>query len=195
MTKSTTGFEQQWAIVSGAATAAGAVLAILVFPEAGFARNPTGMFGWHLVGFASLVGGSLAIGQWFVLRRIPAVRTAGRPVVTALWIPLTTIGIIATVLPLWSVDAMVLTIVPLAVVVPVMPGIVFLGAAQWSILYLLTGANSNWILATIAGATLGTIVGLVTAVVLPLPVEPIWAGVTGLGLGVLQGMQLPQKAL
>ncbi len=152
------------------------------------------MFGWNLVGFASLVGASLAVGQWLVLRRIPAAHAARRPGVAALWVPATTIGIMAMVLPLWYIDAVVLTFVPFAVVVPMTPGMVFLGAVQWSILFLLTGANANWILVTIVGATLGAIVGLVLGMVFPLPIEPVWAGITGLGLGVLQGMQLPKPA-
>lgn len=186
-----TAINQHWPLVSGGAAAIGALIADFVFPEAGFAQNPTALFGWHLVGFASIVGISLAVGQWLILQKTYGKNGFASAIKIAFWLPVTTTGIVAMVFPLWYLDAVVLSFMPIVVVVPMMPGIVLLGVAQWVVLYSLIQAKNTWILMTIAGATLGAVVGLILALFLPLPVEATWAGVTGLGIGVFQGTLLP----
>lgn len=137
----------------------GVALAMLVFPDAMAGRNPTGQFGWHLVGFSSVVSLPIAAVQSFLLAftDLLAVRPRGRLFV--MWFIATSIGVMLVPLPLWWVDVEVLIMLPHLFVVYIAGGILFLALLQYLVLRLLACGTAYWILATTLGAVLGGIVG------------------------------------
>lgn len=180
-----------WIGGTGIGALAGARLALALFPSAAFARNPTGQFGWNLVGFALAVGIPLATAQWLVLRHVLRYREAASSSFLVLWIPATSVGIALMILPLWWWEAQAFFFLPWLVAFPMLPGMVFLGLAQWFLLYRIISGRFTWALLTILGAGIGSILGLVAAFFLqPIPLELTWACVTGAGIGVLQGIGL-----
>jgi hypothetical protein len=182
-----------WLWIGGSAIGAlvGAWLALTLFPSAAFARNPTGQFGWNLVGFALSIGIPLAISQWLALRCILRYREAAHSLFLVLWIPATSIGIALMILPLWWWNAEQFALMPWLVAFPMLPGMISLGLAQWLLLYRLISGRFIWALLTIMGAAIGSILGLVAAFFLqPISLELTWAFMTGAGIGVLQSIGL-----
>ncbi|MDA9982817.1 hypothetical protein N9H39_08810 [Gammaproteobacteria bacterium] len=165
----------------------GVVFALYQFPDAAFARNPVGQFGWHLVGFASAIGIPLAVSQWVILSYIPKYRKSANVSYLILWIPITSIGIILTILPLWFWDASAFAAMPLLVMAPILPGAIFLGFGQWFVLHQVIMAKITWVARTIIGIAIGATVGLLAAFITPFPMELTWAFVTGVGIGIFQG--------
>jgi len=100
------------------------------FPGAAFGASPTGQFGWHLVGFASLIGAALGLSQWVVLRHLLKPANATDRLLLHLWIPATSLGIVAMLMPLWWLDAEVFILLPWMSAGPMIPGIVLLGILQ-----------------------------------------------------------------
>jgi hypothetical protein len=179
-----------WTIGSALGTLIGAVLALILFPSAAFARNPTGQFGWNLVGFALAIGIPMGLSQWWVLRHILKSRSAKKGLFLHLWIPVTSVGIAVMILPLWWYDAEAFLFMPWLVAYPMFPGMILLGVTQWFLLYQLISARFTWALLTIMGAAIGSILGLVIAFFLPLPLELTWSFVTGGSIGLLQAIGL-----
>jgi hypothetical protein len=176
-----------WIGGSGIGALVGAVFVLTLYPSAAFGRNPTGQFGWHLVGFALVIGIPFAISQWLILRYVLRYRKGVNIPFLVLWIPVTSIGITFMILPLWWWDAEVFFFAPWYVVVPTLPGMIFLGLGQWFVLYRAITARFIWVLFTIMGAVTGAVLGLVAAFILsPLPLEVTWAFVVGASIGVLQ---------
>jgi hypothetical protein len=177
-----------WTLASAAGTGVGAYLAMRYFPEAGFAKHPTGQYGPYLYGFAVSVALPLALAQFVLLASFLGSYTPGRLVLLLLWIPATAVGVMAMILPLWSWDAFVFAIMPLAVAVVMLPGAVLMGLAQNVILYALFGTRIYWAALTVVGAVIGSVAGLVLAFMLqPMPLEVVWGIVTGAGIGATQG--------
>ncbi len=171
---------RRWAWAGGLGALFGAGAAVLIFPGAGMMKNPTGEFGWHLVGFALLVGLGFALGQWVVLRRLAARYLGATPVVLALWIPASALSVVAMLLPLWWVPGGLLFLVPFLLIPRMLPGILALAVLQWLILRRLTPAGAKWVSATILGAGLGAIAGLYWSVpLILLGVTPSFAPVVG----------------
>lgn len=180
-----------WIGLSALGAWAGAQLAVILFPDAGLGRNPTGHFAGHLIGFALAIGIPLALCQWLVLRFVAAYP---RPVSKALlltWIPITAAGVLAILLPLWWMDAEFLVLVPLGVWIPMLPGLTVLGIAQSLPLYQIAGISSKWAGPTVVGGALGAVVGLIAALMLPVAAfEPIWASCVAAGMAACQAHRL-----
>ena len=90
-----------WIGISGLGALVGATIAVALFPGAAFGENPTGEFGWHLVGFGLSIGLSFALAQWLVLRGALADKLAIGALLTAQWLVFSSVGIVALLLPLW----------------------------------------------------------------------------------------------
>lgn len=175
-----------WFWIGGSAVGAlvGAGLALILFPI-------VGLGGRNLVGFALAIGIAFGISQWLVLRYVPRYREEANTSWLVLWIPVTSIGVAAMILPLWWWPAEQSFWQPWLVVLPMLPGMIFLGLVQWFLLYRVISASFIWVVLTIVGAAVGSILGLVAASFpLPFPGEATWAFVTGAGIGVLQGIAL-----
>lgn len=180
-----------WITGSGVASLIGSIFAVITFPDAKFGINPTGQFGWHLVGFAFSIGLPLSIVQWCVLRQVPVDRDSIDTLLLYLWIPITSIAVTGMILPLWWVDAEVLFIVPWTVVYPMIPGMVALGFFQWGILHQVFGARFRWVPLTIMGAAIGAMVGLIAAFIFhPIPLECTWATLAGISIASVQAATL-----
>ena len=109
----------------------------------------------------------------------------------ALWIPVTVVGVMAMVLPLWAYDAKFFMLIPLAVVVPVLPGAVLTGLLQWAVMAAMARPSYLWAVLTVTGVVLGTGVGLFFAFSMPgWPMEIVWGTFTGAGIGLVQGQAL-----
>lgn len=179
-----------WIGASGAGALVGAAIALFLFPIAAFATNPTGKFGWHLVGFAFSLGIPFALAQYAVLRIAVPDRPQIQASVLALWIPVTSIGLAAMIFPFWWWDAMLFIYMPFMVAVPILPGSFLLAFGQWSILNHQGLAGLSWLALTLLGAVLGVFIGFLVAFEFALPVELPWALVTGLFIGSLQAIGL-----
>ncbi len=156
-------------------------------------RSRVGQFSWHLVGLALAVGLPLAVFQCLILLYVPRYREALNTLVLALWIPVTSIGIAVMILPIRWVDAMGSFMAPWLIVMPMLPGMIFLGLGQWIILYQVIAAQGTWILRTITGVIIGSLVGFVAGLFmleLEWAFESMWAFMIGAGIGVLQGNAL-----
>lgn len=186
----TSGAPWLWIFGSGIGAMVGAILALILLPSAGFAVNPTGQFGWNLVGFAFVIGISFAISQWLILTYVPQYRKAVKTPFLGMLIPVSSIGITLMILPLWWWDATAFMNAPWYVVIPMLPGMIFLGLGQWLVIYGVNVARAIWALFTIIGAMTGAVIGLVMAFFLPIPLEATWAFVTAAGIGAFQGFVL-----
>jgi hypothetical protein len=163
----------QWPLASGFGLMAGAGAAVVFFPGAAFGQNPTGDFGWHLVGFAILVGVFFALGQWSILRRLSDRYLETNPFILGLWIPASTVAIMAMLLPLWWVTGGFLFWAPWLLVERMLPGILVLAILQWLILWRMTAIGPKWIVVTILGSSLGAILGLFWPIILlPISISP-----------------------
>lgn len=179
-----------WTCVSGLGALIGTSIGMRVFPGAAFAANPTGEFGWHLVGFALSVGIFFAILQWIILRLSIESQGTTKESWTDLWLPVSTLGIAATMLPLWWIPADVLLVQPFIVVISMLPGGFALGLGQRFILSRFTKVKFGWLVPTSLGVALGGFVGLIIAVWTPFPVEHTWALLFGVSVGTFQSRSL-----
>lgn len=187
MVGSIAGVRWLWAVGSGLALMLGGVVAVTVYPQAGFARNPTGTFGWHLVGFAAIVAATLALAQWLLVTALLRRRCAA----LVAWIPLTMGGVIALMLPLWWYDASLFMFMPWAVLLATLPGFALLAVLQNLVLRAAVGAGWRWSLFTLLGGVIGSVAGLLGALMLqPAPIEATWALFMGMSIGYFQGVVL-----
>ena len=179
-----------WVIGSAAGTLLGGGLALTLFPGAAMGVNPTGQFSWHLVGFALAIGIPFAITQWSILRYFLKDRELANISFLVLWIPVTCAGIASMLFPLWWLDAEILIFAPWYLVIPMLPGMVVLGLGQWLVLHRVIKADFAWVLRTILGAAIGSVLGLVAGLAgvffLHLPLEATWSLVMGASIGALQ---------
>ena len=189
-----------WTGASAGGAWAGAHLALSLFPLGGFGRNPTGQFGWYLVGFALTIGLCYATAQFLVLLHVARLSGTQSSKVLLLWVPATALGIAWSIFPLWWIDAWALTLGWLAVFVPMLPGFIVLGMTQWGVLHWAIGMGRDWLATTIVGAAIGSVAGLAAALVIYfympgnistlLPPETIWAVVMGGCIAAFQGQKL-----
>ena len=179
-----------WTIAAGCALGCGAILAVTLVPEARFGINPVGRFGWHLVSFALLVGVPLAAVQCLILFCV--FRPAGflRPLLVMLWVPFTSLSIVAMLLPMWWWTADTFASIPLSAIMPPLPGAALLGVSQALLVFGIAGTQGYWVIATILGAAVGIVVGLLIALILPFGIEIVWALFTGASIGYFQGFAL-----
>jgi len=190
-----------WTCGSALGTLIGAIGALAFFPSAAFGANPTGQFGWHLVGFASLIGASLGLAQWAILLHLLKPTHATNRLILHLWIPATAMGIVAMLMPLWWQDAAVLVFLPLMGAAIMIPGCVLLGIAQQLILRRLIAARLVWVQPTLIGVVIGSTLGLIavigaaffvheTGIEIPFSIDLAWSLVTGTFLGLFQARAL-----
>ena len=190
-----------WIGASALGSLIGAVAALTFFPSAAFGANPTGQFGWHLVGFASLIGAALGLSQWVVLRHLLKPANATDRLLLHLWIPATSLGIVAMLMPLWWRDAEVFILLPWMSAGPMIPGIVLLGILQQLILRRLISIRLHWIPPTLIGVTIGSTLGLIAVIGVALftienriaiqfSIDLAWSSVTGIFLGLFQARAL-----
>lgn len=179
-----------WTIGSGLASLAGAFLAIRWYPQAAFAKNPTGHFAWYLVQFAFTFSIPIAVAQFLVLITTLRNEISRWFVQLLLWLPVTSIGVASMILPLWWWSANTLTGVPWIAFVPLMPGATALALLQRALLAGLLDDKCFWVAQTIIGVVLGAIVGLALALMIPAPIEMTWAFVTVVGMCWPQGLVL-----
>lgn len=109
-------------------------------------------------------------------------------------------GVSPSPVNLWQLDeeailsvvgSMILVVRYERVVEVMLPGMMLLAVGQWFVLYRVIHASYIWTLLTIAGASIGAIVGLMAAVTLfPLALELAWAFVQGISIAVFQGIAL-----
>ena len=193
-----------WIVASGGGGFLGAALAVGLFPKAGWGQNPTGQFGWHLLGFALTVGLPFALAQSLALGHL--LRGRGGAVVRLLWLPLTTAGIAGMIMPLWWYDAGMLMWFPWLVARAMLPGILFMAIAQGLVMQNVLGIGLSWTLWTVGGAVGGAVAGLIAPAFLvgllfmvasfpieiadSIPIEPLWALGFGATLGLAQGLLL-----
>jgi hypothetical protein len=176
-----------WVFGSGIGTLVGAGLALSMFPGAAFGRNPIGQFGWNLVGFSLAIGIPIALSQWLILRYVLRYRETANTSFLILWIPVTSIGLVSMILPLWWWSAAEFLFFPPIVVVPMFPGMIILGLGQWLILRQLIAATFTWVVRTIIGAAIGALFGfLVVRLAFPIPLEAMWAFVIMVSIAALQ---------
>ena len=194
--KSLPGIRMWWIGASALFIGLGAYLALRNFPGAGFAMHPTGQFDRELFGFAASVAVPMAAAQCAILATFPRRRiTLARGVWVFLWLPFTSAGIIAMILPLWSYDAIVFQFAPWMVAVPILPGAALLGFLQWVAAYWLFRVRYFWITLTIVGAVIGSVAGLILALAAgAAAMEIVWAVITGVGIATPQGILL-ERAL
>lgn len=187
----------RWPLSGGLGAGAGALAAVLLFPHAAFGRNPTGQFGWHLVGFAFLVGFVFALGQWTLLKKLSDRYLETKSPLTLLWLPASTAAIMAMLMPLWWVPGEALIWAPWLLPIYMFPGILALALLQSLVVNLLTGAGLRLFLRTLLGGVVGVLLGFVWPFVLPVfalapelveqfPFEASWAFVTGATIGAFQ---------
>ena len=179
-----------WILATTVGGGVGAFLACRVFPSAAFEVNPVGHYGWHLVGFAALVGLGLAVPPLFVLASMRRLRTLEGTCAMVGWIPATTAGVLVMLLPLWDIVGTYLLFAPFLWLMAG-PGTVVLALGQWTLLCLALDMRVEWVWRTVVGALAGMTAGLwVAAIFSPLFLEPVWAAVTGLGMAALQAPAL-----
>lgn len=176
-----------WVVASTVGAFIGSSQAVQRYPEAGFAENPTGHFGWYLVGFSLTVGLAIAIAQWLVLAAFMRSCPLRGVLVLVFWIPCTSIGIAAMMLPLWWWDASTLTGAPWIAPVPLLPGVVLLAFMQKLLLGAWAGEGHQWVARSLVGLVIGTLFGLAFAMSDPNTLETVWATITIFFMSIAQG--------
>lgn len=199
-----------WIAASGLGACLGAVLAVVLFPEMAFARNPTGHHDPRQIGFALALGAPLGLAQALALawlfRRTRWTRFVG----LVLWTPVTATGVVLMLLPLWDIDAEALIfIAPFGGLAAYLwRGLVVLALGQWLLVRTMARLPSAWALLTAAGAFAGASWGLLAGLLgtYPLslaaaalglpqpPMEPAWALAFGAALGVAQCQGVAEAA-
>ena len=181
-----------WVGISGLGALIGATIAVASFPGAAFAENPTGEFGWHLVGFALSIGVSFAVAQWLLLSNLLADKRAMNTFLSALWLITSTAGIVAILLPLWWMPWGQVILAPHWTVSVMIPGSILLGFGQRMVLGQVGKASNQYVWLTCFGVAVGGYLGLIGAFLLMfvsnaiLPINHMWALLFGLIVGAFQ---------
>jgi hypothetical protein len=114
-----------------------------------------------------------------------------------LWWPVTAACIVAMLLPLWWLPGEALLMGPVSAWIPMLPGALLLGTMQWLVLFWIAGMGPAWIARTVLGVAVGSIAGLLCAIIVALmlpaavlaliPFEAWWALVLA---GTIAGFQI-----
>jgi hypothetical protein len=180
-----------WTLLSGGGALLGMMVAVEGHPLASFAQRPPPELGPEVAIFAGMTALGFAFGQSWILRYLTgAIR---RPLaLIGLWLPLTWLGVMAMVLPLWvfhPADAP-----PFVAWLPaILPGSAVLGILQAFILRHSLPVSFRWVVLTMLGAVLGSMFGMGLATAIgPMGhlTETLWFTGVGLGIGALQGPNL-----
>jgi hypothetical protein len=185
-------FKARWIGVSGLGALLGATIAVVFFPGAAFAENPTGQFGWHLVGFALSVGIPFSAAQWLLLHSTLQYKKAMSGWLSVVWLIFSAVGIAAILLPLWWMPWGQVLLAPYKTVSVMIPGSLVLALGQWFVLGRIGESSSSYVALTCVGVAVGGYLGLIAAFVLSLmtgallPLEHAWALLFGLTVGAFQ---------
>ena len=190
-----------WALGSALSTGLGAYVAVLFFPEAGFARNPTGEYSITLFAFALLIGLSLGSAQYVMLKNMMLHHSRAVDTWLLFWIPASAIGVLVLIVPLYFFVATDMLRAPWLPAMIMLPGAGILGLGQWLILRHYEMAGVAWVVRTTVGALLGASLGLIAAFSFvgfaafsfTGLIEPVWGVLVGLGLGLFQGNHLSRE--
>jgi len=180
-----------WIIASVGGAVMGAILARTLFAGARFGAQTVGELGAQTVFFPVVIGLTFGFAQWCVLqtlRRDPGTRSR---VGQNLWVPFTTLGIVAMILPLYWFPTIMFSF-PLTLPVGLVPGLLLL-----SILQSLMVPASKWIIRTVLGGLVGAFLagpvaylGMDSLEILvrdpAFPVEITFSGMVGLFIGLFQ---------
>ena len=189
-------FKARWIGVSGLGALLGATIAVVFFPGAAFAVNPTGQFGWHLVGFALSIGIPFSAAQWLLLHSTLQSKKAMTGWLSSAWLIVSAVGIATILLPLWWMPWGQLLLAPYKTVSAMIPGSLVLALGQWFILGRIGESARSYIVLTCAGVAVGGYLGLIGAFLLSmltgalLPLEHAWALLFGLTVGAFQSRPL-----
>lgn len=189
-------FKARWIGVSGLGALLGATIAVVFFPGAAFAENPTGQFGWHLVGFALAVGIAFSAAQWLLLHSTLQYKKAMSGWLSSAWLIVSTVGIAMILLPLWWMPWGQLLLAPYKTVSAMIPGSLVLALGQWFILGRIGESGADYVWLTCLGVAAGGYLGLIAAFLLSLltgallPIEHAWALLFGLTVGAFQSRPL-----
>jgi hypothetical protein len=181
-----------WIGISGLGALIGATTAVALFPDAAFGENPTGQFGWHLVGFALSIGSCFALGQWMLLQKALANRRTMGVSLSVSWLIVSTAGIVTILFPLWWLRWGQVLLAPHWTVSLMFPGSLVLGIGQRLVLGRFGESTNRYILLTCFGVAIGGYLGLIGAILLLnmtlglLPVDHGWALLFGLIVGAFQ---------
>jgi hypothetical protein len=186
----------RWIGVSGLGALIGVSIAMVLFPGAAFAENPTGQFGWHLVGFALSVGIPFALAQWMLLHTTVQHKKAMSGWLSAIWLIFSAAGIAAILLPLWWMPWGQVLLAPYKTVSVMIPGSLVLALGQWFVLGRIGESSVAFVWLTCLGVAIGGYLGLIAAFLLSaltgafLPLEHAWALLFGLTVGAFQSHPL-----
>jgi hypothetical protein len=186
----------RWIGVSGLGALIGASIAMVLFPGAAFAENPTGQFGWHLVGFALSVGVPFAVAQWILLHTTLQQEKAMAGWLSAVWLVFSAAGIGAILLPLWWMPWGQVLLAPYMTVSVMIPGSLVLALGQRFVLGRIGESGADYVWLTCLGVAVGGYLGLIAAFLLSaltgalLPLEHAWALLFGLTVGAFQSRPL-----
>ena len=181
-----------WIGVSGLGALVGATIAMAFFPGAAFGENPTGEFGWHLVGFALSIGISFAVAQLLLLRKALEGKRSMSLSLSLLWLVVTAAGILTILLPLWWMRWGQVLLAPQWTVSLMFPGSLVLGFGQRIVLGMIGKSSNRYVLLTCFGVAVGGYLGLIGAMLLMfvsqalLPIDHMWAMLFGLTVGAFQ---------
>lgn len=181
-----------WILASVAGAVAGAALARLLFTSARFGAQQIGQLTGHTLLFPATIGLALGLSQWLVLRRLPEHPGAATRIGRKFWAPLTALGIVAMILPLYWVDVLLIVGNPFTLPIVMAPGLVLVALLQG----LMIPAR-HWIPWTVWGGLLGSMLAepvaymgmsdLEKLAIDPaFPVEITFSSVVGFFIGLFQ---------
>jgi len=184
-----------WILATTLGALVGAIVAVNLFPTVVFLENPIGRlyynvfrfsvwlallenYGSNVFGFSLCLAIPSSIGQWLALRRFLKYLGASKKQ-DWLWLLITTVCIVATVLPLWIWSAgagisIISILAPYLFIIPLFPGGILLGIMQCLFLSWVFGFKRTWlwILLTTTGVTSGSALVFIFSVLLYLIIPP-----------------------
>jgi hypothetical protein len=185
-----------WSLLSGIGMGAAAVHALRVFPEAAAGKYTGGIFDVPVVGFSSIIGAGLGLGQLAALMVLPGLvergpSSAQRAGLGVYWILASAIGIALTLIPLWGLKLSQLLGAPIALPALMLPGLAILGLLQALAIETLGVSLQKWVVRTILGGLLGALLtpvayGIAVAVAPGSTLDVAGSGCIGLCVAWLQ---------
>lgn len=176
-----------WIAASGLGPMVGAIVARIVFPDAAFGGNALPA---QQLGFAIFIAIFFGVAQWFVLKKIVRYPRDLSTHPLDFWAPATAIGVVVMLVPMWLFHPLVYIMsaleAPWRIVYPMIPGTLLLAILQWFLLRVVATAGIMWTVRTVLGVFFGSIAGLYLGLQYWMPVEVMWALVTGASIGLFQ---------
>lgn len=182
----------EWTLLSFCGALIGIYFASHYFPSAIPGQIKTGYFDVDVASpllFALGTGIFFGMAQWAALRHILGNANVHAKEAQELWAPVTTIGVVAMMLPLLWIDAVAPARLYIAGLPVMVPGIILLSMLQLALVRKMLPKRS-WFWRTATGAALGAALGLPVSWLLLhtcyVPGEISYAGTIGLCIGAFQ---------